>query len=211
MAWRARQVISASTHPPPMVPTMRPSGYTTILAPAFCGVEPSVEMTVTRAAFSPVRAARSAASKTSFIGGRIADGGRQSVRRHPLRPLADPLHREAAQEVPEHEAADLGPGRLHVELPQPQRARDEDGREDEPERGPAATPSFFHHGSRLSQLPPPVRRARASVRRPGALSQGPVVLRGVDVAELREGEADGRLLVPLADGPRARAPAQGRE
>jgi hypothetical protein len=24
--WRARQVISASTQPPPMVPTMRPSG-----------------------------------------------------------------------------------------------------------------------------------------------------------------------------------------
>src|SRR5260221_14764531 len=74
MAWRARHVISASTHPPPMVPTMRPSAYTTILAPAFCGVEPSVEIPVTRAAFSPVWVACSGAAKTSFIARRIADG-----------------------------------------------------------------------------------------------------------------------------------------
>ena len=69
MAWRARQVISASTQPPPMVPTMRPSAYTTILAPAFCGVEPSVETTVTSAAGSPPCSAASAASNTSLIKG----------------------------------------------------------------------------------------------------------------------------------------------
>ena len=50
-----------------MVPTMRPSAYTTIFAPAFWGVEPSVAVTVTSAAFSPVWVAWSAAAKTSFM------------------------------------------------------------------------------------------------------------------------------------------------
>src|SRR3954463_15087031 len=53
-----------------MVPTMRPSPNTSILAPTRCGVEPVVATMVTSAAGSPRSSAAATAAKTSrFING----------------------------------------------------------------------------------------------------------------------------------------------
>jgi hypothetical protein len=48
-----------------MVPTVRPSRNTSILAPTRCGVEPVVDTIVTRAAGSPRSRASATAAKTS--------------------------------------------------------------------------------------------------------------------------------------------------
>src|SRR5438309_9332415 len=58
-----------------MVPTIRPSEYTSILAPTRCGVEPVVETIVTSAAGSPRSSAADTAAKTSrFICGDYRSG-----------------------------------------------------------------------------------------------------------------------------------------
>ena len=49
-----------------MVPTVRPSGKTSILAPTRCGVEPLADTMVTSAASSPRSSACVSASKTSW-------------------------------------------------------------------------------------------------------------------------------------------------
>src|SRR5687768_15437788 len=200
MACRARQVISASTQPPPMVPTMRPSGYTTILAPAFWGVDPCVATTVTSAAGWPPFSAARAASRTSLIAGRIppgprgADAAPQPGRRQRLLrlwcrvdlatgPLMHPLHDEGAQEVAEDEAADLLPGRIHVQLGEPQRGHDEDHGEDDPQGRPAAGSSVVVHALSSGRVQPGVRAGRP------ALDVVPVVVLGVDVRERGRGHA----------------------
>src|SRR5438067_7672444 len=48
-----------------MVPTIRPSEYTSILAPTRCGVDPVVDTIVTSAAGSPRSSAAATAAKTS--------------------------------------------------------------------------------------------------------------------------------------------------
>src|SRR5437867_7464115 len=63
-----------------MVPTIRPSAKTSILAPTRCGVEPVVETIVTSAAGSPRSRAAATAAKTSrftrtIIGGPGGSGG----------------------------------------------------------------------------------------------------------------------------------------
>src|SRR5947209_16258931 len=50
-----------------MVPTIRPSEYTSILAPTRCGVDPVVETIVTSAAGSPRSSASATAAKTSWF------------------------------------------------------------------------------------------------------------------------------------------------
>src|SRR4051812_5078275 len=50
-----------------MVPTMRPSAKTSILAPTRCGVDPVVETMVTSAAGSPRSSASVTAEKTSWF------------------------------------------------------------------------------------------------------------------------------------------------
>src|SRR4029079_1065830 len=50
-----------------MVPTMRPSPKTSILAPTRCGVEPVVDTIVTSAAGSPRSSASATAAKTSWF------------------------------------------------------------------------------------------------------------------------------------------------
>src|SRR5215471_2599840 len=58
----------------PIVPTIRPSGKTSILAPVRCGVEPLARTIVTSAAGSPRSSADAAAGRTSsFIGGGRSD------------------------------------------------------------------------------------------------------------------------------------------
>ena len=52
---------------PPMVPIVRPSGNTSILAPARCGVDPFDRTTVTSATGSPRRSASAAAARTSSL------------------------------------------------------------------------------------------------------------------------------------------------
>src|SRR6266545_3365774 len=54
--WKAREAI---------VPTVRPSGHTSIFAPARCGVEPCARTTVTSATLSPRASASDAAASTS--------------------------------------------------------------------------------------------------------------------------------------------------
>ena len=49
-----------------MVPTVRPSGNTSIFAPTRCGVEPLADTIVTSAASSPRSSAFVSASKTSW-------------------------------------------------------------------------------------------------------------------------------------------------
>src|SRR5437763_16146676 len=50
-----------------MVPTVRPSLYTSIFAPTRCGVEPVVDTIVTSAAGSPFSRASETAAKTSWF------------------------------------------------------------------------------------------------------------------------------------------------
>src|SRR5215831_1892520 len=58
-----------------MVPTIRPSPKTSILAPTRCGVEPRAEMIVTSAAGSPRSSASATAAKTSWFTDAIIRAG----------------------------------------------------------------------------------------------------------------------------------------
>ena len=53
MAWTASEITSDSNFPPPIVPTLRPSSYTTIFAPGSRGAEPVTFAIVAKAHASP--------------------------------------------------------------------------------------------------------------------------------------------------------------
>ena len=53
MAWTASEITSDSNFPPPIVPTLRPSSYTTIFAPGSRGAEPVTLAIVAKAHASP--------------------------------------------------------------------------------------------------------------------------------------------------------------
>ena len=61
--WAAAAVAASASAPPPTVPSIRPSGWTIMRAPAARGAEPAVRTTVTRAARAP--SASKAASRAN--------------------------------------------------------------------------------------------------------------------------------------------------
>src|SRR5436190_13301192 len=114
-------------------------------------------MTVTRAAGAPVSSARSAASRTSFTRKGYGSGQRSAISAaYPVRPLPDPLHGEAAEEVPEDEAAHVRPldgGGAGVHVVEPDRGGREQHGHDQLQRQPAAAASL-HCSSSALWVPP---------------------------------------------------------